>query len=295
MSTHPLSRIAPYQGLAEGFYSQMMGKQETLEVKLTPSVPYAAARPDTKILYLHPLVLLSPKDLPRDLRITGGDDPKLRSSAYFLKLKNFLSRTFQIDAEHIPALEKVFLVHARLWEKPHLLNQVRKFVIAHEVSHIYFGHATRLWDAPLAQIVSLVATVFFLGAFALPVALVVSLVMIHIFFQGFKLLRGFSQQFQEREADLKALEITKDFPGARAFFKALDQSYQDEWNQESILEKLSRILFYPESLVRSTHPAPLKRIEYLRKSQKSGKLALYESSPAAPTSFSSRMAQKLRA
>ncbi|MDN3506054.1 MAG: M48 family metalloprotease [Simkaniaceae bacterium] len=260
-----MNQVRPYKDLAERYLFEMTTKYTPVEVKVDPATCYAAALPKTKTLYMHPLTAIGPSDLPTNLRVTGPDDPKLRSPHYFHHLKSFLANKFDIDPTKLTNLRSIFDMHLRTWQNPKLISRIKRFAIAHEVGHIFHGHQTRSWDKFFGYILSVIISVALLEFLPFFTAILCTIAVADVCYRGFKALREYSEQYQEKEADLKALEVTSDFIGAKAFFKALDRSYQKNWNQLNLWQRCQRAILHPESLFHISHPSPETRINYLRR------------------------------
>ncbi|NGX26934.1 MAG: hypothetical protein K940chlam6_00861 [Chlamydiae bacterium] len=259
-----MSRVDPYKIAAEQIYHEMTGNWASIDVKISPSTAYAMAMPNNKKMYLHPLTLIGPEDLPKDLQVKGPEDPRLQSSEYFMRLKSFLARKFEIDPKKISNLRAIFDMHLRTWQRPHLIDRIKRFAIAHEMGHLFHQHLTRSWDRFFSFVFSILITVLLLELLPIYLAIVLSIGVSDVSRRAFKALREYSEQYQEKEADYIATKITKDFTAAKSFFKALDASYKFQWDSASWMEKLSRILFHTESLFNISHPSPEARIQYLQ-------------------------------
>jgi len=260
-----MNRVAPYQLAAEQYYRQMTGKNCTIKVKVDPVTSYAAALTNTKTLYLHPLTLIEPNDLPPSLRVNGPNDPKLKSPHYFRQLKSYLAKTFNVDPGKLSNLRSIFDMHLRTWKNPNLIKRIKRFAIAHEVGHIFYEHTTKSWDRFFGYLISVILSLALFELLPFLAAILCTIAIADISYRAFKALREYSEQYQEKEADLKALEVTRDFIGARAFFKALDKGYKNDWKNLNLVEKCKRYFLYPETLFHISHPSPQTRINYLRK------------------------------
>ncbi|NGX60463.1 MAG: hypothetical protein KR126chlam3_01637 [Chlamydiae bacterium] len=262
-----MSLIDPYQKIANQIYHEMTGKSDDVHVRIITETSYAAALPEKTTLLLHPLALLGPEDLPKDLQVEGPDDSKLHSDKYFFRLKVWLTETFGMDPSTLCNLREFFDVHLRTWKNPQMIDRIKRFAIAHEIGHIFHRHIPGNWDRFYSFSVSLVMVIFLFAFFPFYLAAILSILVIDVSKRAFKALREYSEQYQEKEADFSAVQLTKDLPAAKAFFHALDESHKHQWDQNSWLEKFLRILLLPETCFHISHPSPQARIQYLQNAQ----------------------------
>lgn len=245
-------------------YQKMSGSIEPIHVEVSAITSYAAAHAKDKTVYLHPLTLVEPSDLPRELQVSGPNDPKLQTPHYFKKLKNWLSQKFSIPKSDLQSLRTFFDLHLRLWEKPHLTKRIKKFAIAHELGHIFHHHTTGQWDKFFAFVLTLF---LLLQILEIPLALYFAsaLIISDVSQRLLKALRQYSEQFKEIEADKTAIQLTRDFPAAKAFFKGLDAHYKRVRDSMSPFQKIIQAITRPETLFHLSHPSPQTRIAYLEK------------------------------
>jgi len=245
-------------------YSEMTGSFQPIHVEVSTITSYAAANAKGKTIYLHPLTLLTPSDLPKELQVSGPNDPKLQTSLYFRNLKNWLSQKFSIPPKELKSLRSFFDLHLRLWDRPHLIKRVKKFAIAHELGHIFHNHTTGQWDKSFSFALSVFLCLLILEfPFILffPLALIIGDTSQRVF----RVLRQYSEQYKEIEADKAAVELTGDFPAAKAFFKGLDAHYRHARDTMTLFQKIIQVITRPESLFHISHPSPQTRIAYLGK------------------------------
>lgn len=246
-------------------YQEMSGKFQPIHIKVSTITSYAAARTNNKTVYLHPLTLLEPSDLPRELQVSGPNDPKLQTSLYFRNLKTWLSQKFSIPEKEFTSLRTFFDFHLRLWEKPHLIKRVKKFAIAHELGHIFHNHTTAQWDRFFAFVLTLFFCFLIVDIVPLALYCASAFVVADASQRLLKALRQYSEQYQEIEADKAAIKLTGDFPAAKAFFKGLDAHYKRVRDSMTPLRKIVRFITAPERFFHLSHPSPQTRIAYLEK------------------------------
>lgn len=247
------------QAEAELLYQEMSGNPERIQVEIDGQTEVAAALCDQKKLHIHPLLCISPEDLPSQLRVSGPDDPVLKTGLYFAQLKKWLAIKFDLPEKNLHGLEKIFTAYLHIWEDPKMCDRVRKFTIAHEMAHIYHQHST--WDD---QVLALIISYFITCLVCIveitldPFALFITLFVVSsIVFEQIYL---YISRQQEHEADLTAFKVTKDWKAAETLFTAFHLLRRERWNKLWLIEKIFHTISSHK-----THPLPEERMQYLQR------------------------------
>lgn len=256
-----------YQKMASQYYRQMAGRSD-VEVKVSPfSVPgsgsTARANSKTNTIFLHPLFLISPDTLPTELQVSSPDDSKLQSDTYFVELEKHLTETFDIAPKELLNLEFLFKTQLKLWEQRNLLERMKCFIIAHEVGHIFHGHTRKSPNEILIYLIAFSLSFAYCKNLSLSTALV-TLAVNQFMQRTLRATYQYAQQHHEKEADLKAHEVTQDLEAACAYFMVIDKIYKDAWKKLSVFQKCKKIFFTPEFIFPISHPSPQTRIAYIQ-------------------------------
>lgn len=145
-------------------------------------------------------------------------------------------------------LDKTLRFYEHIWQKPHMLERVKRFMVAREYAHVQAQRknpTTFLWwneyifsrrnvtcraeivnSLFLAPIVSYSFGI--LSMAVIPPLLAFGIATITaLAFMIFNFVNIYVARRQEKEADIHALEITKDKEAAKLFFEALDKSQRE--------------------------------------------------------------------
>lgn len=256
------SRIKDLQSEAQDLYQKMSGKKEEISVEVSTEVRYAGASAVTKCLYIHPLVLVEPNDLPIDLRISG------KNGRYFEELKTWVATKFDFKEELLVNFQQRFDQFLRMWESPIEYSRIKRFAITHEVAHIFHDHRPGRWNRLCTVLCTAVAAIYLFTALQPLVALAITVLVLIVSARALYVLRCYVEQSHEIEADLTALRITKDYKAAKYFFKVLKALEEHQWAQFSWLNKAINAIISPEIVFHLTHPSPQTRIDYLKAAHK---------------------------
>lgn len=130
-----------------------------------------------------------------------------------------------------------------LREDPVMFARARKVLLAHEMAHIYLGHQSGRWHYHIATSLMIPSGILIIPYFNFFPFFVTLLVIRRIYVALLNPFRKLSEKGDEYQADLKAIQATKDLEGMIYFLKK------------------AAPLFKGYSF---SHPHPLERIRYLR-------------------------------
>lgn len=261
------NRFAALQQEVQQLYTQISGKKDPIAVGIAPIIHYVGADTEKHTIYIHPLLLITPSNLPKHLAIDGPNDSILNQPSYFSNLSAWLSKQFSLNTRYFDSLPSLFHQHIRFWDTPKTLDRIRRFALAHEVAHIHLNHRKNFWENKVGAVTffavgALALSSFHSLAFSLLYATGIAYVVLRI---SSALRKYFQQQAFEKEADLAAIKITKDYEGAKLFFEALHNTTVSSWHHLSAWQKLYRVITSPEELLDLSHPSPQTRLQYIRK------------------------------
>lgn len=93
-------------------------------------------------IYYNYLALIEAEDVPLHLRLIDDKDPKQLSDEYVNEVIDWIKTFFGLKELHATDMEKMTVVNfLRLCIDPQQWKLVKEFIIAHELSHLYFKHA----------------------------------------------------------------------------------------------------------------------------------------------------------
>ncbi len=225
------------------------------------TLDFAAGDVDKKTVFIDPLLLLQNSDLPKDLQVTGPEDPKIDTIYYRVALSFWIRRKFH-DTEGYELNPNLFKYYLKLWKNPEMLNRVRKFILAHEFAHIHHNHTKWRWD--FITTVGLTGMLFYCcGVMPLDFAVGMSYTIFYLLFLVRRCFRYSLYTNDEMKADLTAYKLTKDLKAAKKCFKIMDKIESIRWRQTPWYQKINQPLF-PEAIFPVSHPSPQERIAYLK-------------------------------
>ena len=259
-----MNAVSSLRSEAESLFSSLTHQSEQITVKVSGKVSFAGIFTHTRELHVNPLLLITPDDLPPHLQVTGLEDPLLKLPQFFNVFKSWLAERFNLPPESLNDFESLLLVHVEWWKSSALFQRTKKFILAHEIAHAYYMHVSIKWEKRWAALFAFpfVALAFLL--FSGLECILISLGIYSIALKVFRAIRKYSDQHQEKTADLTALHLTSDFPAAKNFFVGIKQMIQRAENQSTFFNKIIRVLFYPETFLNLEHPSPQVRIQYLK-------------------------------
>ena len=261
------TRIEQLQTEAENLYKNVADDNLSgITIKVTPDhCSFAAINSLSKRMYLHPLMVLTPDDIPPHLRIHSRKDLRWKNDTYIKEFTEWISKAFKIPQKNLKSLKKLLKnFYLNFWKDPEMFKRSRRFILSHEIGHVYHKHTPCKWDGLLAIFLSTLLTRILMG-------FVCSIYLIIIFFLSIKIhsfalkhLRQYYYRNQEHQADLTALKATNDFEAAKYFFTCFAKCRRRIWKKLTCFEKISRVIFSPGSVFPISHPTPKARIEYLQ-------------------------------
>ncbi len=254
------------QSEVQSIYAEMSGKEESLPVRFAPILHYAGADTTNRIVYIHPLLLITPSNIPGNLYIRGLDDPKLKDPTYFKILGKWLSTQFSLNEKNFESLKILFHQHLRFWKDPSMLKRIRSFALAHEVAHIHLGHKQHFWERKVGVATFIAISVLALTTLHSITAATLMAASISYIAQRISsaMRKYFEQQTFEKQADIAAIRVTKDYEGAAAFFEALEKTRVSSRDSKTFWHKTFQVLTAPEELLDLSHPSPKARLQYLQ-------------------------------
>lgn len=202
------TRLREVKTEAESLYREMSGGEEiSLKVTTTTEIAIAAMTSARKELYVHPDFIM----------------PKSEAEQACLEKRSELCRLLRED-------EAMFA-------------RAKRAILAHEVAHLYLNHQSGIWHHHVATYLMFPSGILIIPYFtALPFFL--TLLAIRKLAETILTpLRNLSEKHHEYQADLKAVETTKDLDGMMHFLKT----------GAPFVKGFS-----------FSHPHPLDRIRYLR-------------------------------
>ncbi len=208
---------------------------------------------DENKFYTHPLFLIQQNQIPGKTIQTDASKCKEWLSAKFHipddKVK-IASVFMKITTKYWDHLDETLRFYACIWQKPHMLERVKRFMVAREYAHVQAqrrnprtflwwnenifsrrnltGRATILENLLIGTGIPLV----FLGIVSyanttIPTLAFVIAAIAAVAYITFGLVNLYVARRQEKEADIRGLEITKDKEAAQLFFEALDKSQRE--------------------------------------------------------------------
>lgn len=238
---------------------------------------FASVGPDVKatnwiaarrrFINLHPLMLLKPNDIPKELQLSGLDDPLLREDDYYIKLLKWVCEKFNLEEKDFGELIEfrgLFQTYLRFWKDPESITNVQNFALAHEVGHLHHKHTSYMLDFVLSIVLTccVTAVLFFNTSLLLVIAGATTTYLVSsVALRCFNLLY---YRDDERVADLTALKLVKTTKGAELLFETIHKVQELIWKKIPWFQKIYLFAFYPEAFLHLSHPAPKDRIAYIK-------------------------------
>ena len=232
-------------------------------------------------LFFNYFFLLESENIPENLK-PQIQDPRLNSDEYISQVVDWMQEYLGATTFSSKMLRpsdrtsiRLFLIMA---SQPEKFKQAKEFVLAHELSHLFYKHRPRQAEASLlakyntiswilSGVIGCTSGVFFnlLGRkkTAISIGLLVALATKVVF--GKSLCSNLSKQI-EKAADLKAKDYVE---GGIYFLHSIQQTrLLNKKNRSSLLDKLSQILQVDkEGSLRlnffGSHPTETERTTYL--------------------------------
>jgi len=247
-----------------------------VHVFVNPVISGGFAAAADRMLFVHPLFMLSPKDFPKELQLTGPKDPLLCDKMHLEKMKKWIVEKFEKYPEvneknlgNLREFQSILYTHLKIWQNSEDLDQMRNFVIAHEVGHIFNKHD--FFPSPWQRRFTIAAGVCSAigGALtsAIPVAIAATSIATEATYVGGKCLQILRSRKMEKEADLTALRLTGTTKGAEVFFNTLHEAGRNLKKRLSWPRFLANTILNPVAFFDLGHPALLDRVAYLKAAQ----------------------------
>jgi Peptidase family M48 len=249
-----------------------------------PFIPYLAEavyeNEMNLTIYYNYFFLLKPEDIPKEFQIEEGVESisEEQLNDFITWFKEFLGvKEISVGLEE----KEIILCFLKLLAKPEKFEAFKKFILAHELSHLYYKH-TLIFSESLEKrnlirkILSLSIGFFGIAIFRRSLWLSVSLIIGLLLFKItnvalYNLDKLHISRRQEKEADL----LAKKHVGAEGGLLLCRQSQQSRLNyiknNKNLFSLFSRITHYlltdhqggiRFALLR-THPTESQRIKYL--------------------------------
>jgi len=100
---------------------------------------------DPGTIELMPFSLLNGEDFPQELRLSGPNDPRLKSEAFLNNVIDWSYQFLGLDKSTLRSQDRK-LLHKdvqrclKFYLNPDLAKRARQFIFAHEVAHLYYRH-----------------------------------------------------------------------------------------------------------------------------------------------------------
>ena len=88
----------------------------TVKVNALKSGSFMSAHADTRTIYIHPLMLLKPSDIPWDLNYLGDD-----YTDYINRFSKWISGKFKIEEKDLEQIKHEFPYYLYIWQQPFLI------------------------------------------------------------------------------------------------------------------------------------------------------------------------------
>ncbi len=217
-------------------------KWEEIRIGMDTFSSSPSAHSSTNIIYIPPMFLLDPSEIPSTFKGLPDNSPLLQNSQfidsfiYWLNLNLDLS---DLTPESLGTFQREQVVlFLKMLEKPDIYEKAKEFVLAHEIAHLYFNHGEEKvssWNV--------------IG----------------------QLRQASRWRNYEKDADIRAVETLCEKEGGIYLFKKFQEHFKHLHHtpQEKVVDKvLSSMLFTSKGDVRfgnSDHPSESERIEYISK------------------------------
>lgn len=236
---------------------------------------------------IHPLFFLCPENIPEEIRSLLADNETAGIAALQRWIKRMFNipnnyRTYSGDSHYyIVDFKEPAKFYLRLWEKPEMLERVKKYIVTRSIlqstktqwsdinSLAMFNYPAGQTACIKMMIITILGVIVMLLGF-MPYTFIHSDKIFALLFAAFFQVVGLaliwlafstcSEVFQakrlEKEIDVEALKITKDFEAAKFFFEALHKHHEENtWTLTRWIFKPIDYLFGEKSLE--------QRIQYL--------------------------------
>lgn len=223
----------------------------TVKVDALKSNNFMSALTATRTIYIHPLMLLKPSDIPWDLNYIGND-----YTLYISRLSKWISEKFKIEEKDLEQIKHAFLYYLYMWQNPKALHLAQEFILAHEVGHLQQMHVSFPWEFPLAFILSTLVFDILVACSitSIPLALGAAIPTLLISFIVLRYFRILSSKGHETEADLIGYKLTGTTKGAEIFFESMHRIEVITSKNSPWYQKMYRTYFH------NVHPAPKDRL-----------------------------------